>query len=156
MAMFLLVGCQTTQSAEVKSEPEPPKVVKEIEKLPEEKKVEVPKMDESPFKGKDIPFNIVVKSVKPVLCGRTDTILNSMFRQFGEKPIVVGEVETVSTIGGPKKVMATLTFNPETGSFTFLEQMPAEDRLMCMLSQGKATLNKELLKESQKSQGSAL
>ena len=42
MAMFLIVGCQTTQSAETETMPE---VVKEVKALPKEKEVVAPKKE---------------------------------------------------------------------------------------------------------------
>ena len=74
MAMFLIVGCQTTQSAETETKPE---VVKEVKALPKEKEVLAPKkqVTKNPFKNVDIPPNQVVTSTKPVICGRIDTMI---------------------------------------------------------------------------------
>ena len=54
--MFLMVGCQTTQSAET------------------ENKTYVV----NPFENKEIPPDQVVTSSKPILCGRADAILNDI------------------------------------------------------------------------------
>ena len=160
MSMFLLVGCTTTQSAEItpksseiKSESEIPKVVEEKK----EEKVGTPKTENTdPFSGQDIPPHITVRSVKPVICGEMSSILNNMYLKFGEKPIMVGESESIMPNTAVKKrSMVTLLHNTESGTFTFLEQMPTEDRLMCMLASGKAKLNKNFPTSSE-SKGSSL
>ena len=136
MAMFLIVGCQTTQSAETETKPE---VVKEVKALPKEKEVTKPQMNASkeinPFENIEIPAGQVITSTKPVICGRIDIILSRMEKRFGEVPILMGKVG-VQDAGGARQVMSTLTYNSKTGSYTFLEQMPLEKRLMCILSSG--------------------
>ena len=131
MAMFLIVGCQTTQSAETETKPE---VVKEVKALPKEKEVLAPKkqVTKNPFKNVDIPPNQVVTSTKPVICGRIDTVLSRMENSFGEKPVLIGKAPSRNN----KQVMVTLTYNEKTGSYTFLEQMPLEERLICIISSG--------------------
>ena len=131
MAMFLIVGCQTTQSAETETKPE---VVKEVKALPKEKEVVAPKKEvtKNPFKNVDIPPNQVVTSTKPVVCGRIDTVLSRMENVFGEKPVMLGQTPAK----GDNQAMVTLTYNEQTGSYTFLEQLPAEKRLICIISSG--------------------
>ena len=131
MAMFLIVGCQTTQSAETETKPE---VVKEVKALPKEKEVVAPKKEvtQNPFKNVDIPPNQVVTSTKPVVCGRIDTILGRMENVHGEKPVMLGQTPAK----GDNQAMVTLTYNEQTGSYTFLEQLPAEKRLICIISSG--------------------
>ena len=131
MAMFLIVGCQTTQSAETETKPE---VVKEVKALPKEKEVVAPKKEvtKNPFKNVDIPPNQVVTSTKPVVCGRIDTILGRMENVHGEKPVMLGQTPDK----GETQAMVTLTYNEQTGSYTFLEQLPAEKRLICIISSG--------------------
>ena len=131
MAMFLIVGCQTTQSAETETKPE---VVKEVKALPKEKEVLAPKKEvtQNPFKNVDIPPNQVVTSTKPVVCGRIDTILGRMENVHGEKPVMLGQTPDK----GETQAMVTLTYNEQTGSYTFLEQLPAEKRLICIISSG--------------------
>ena len=143
MAMFLIVGCQTTQSAETETKPE---VVKEVKALPKEKEVVAPKKEltESPFKNVDIPPNQVVTSRKPVICGRIDTVLSRMESSFGEKPVMVGKAPSING----KQVMVTLTYNEKTGSYTFLEQMPMENRLICIISSGNGELTLKMLGSS--------
>ena len=133
--MFLIVGCQTTQSAETETKPE---VVKEVKALPKEKEVVAPKKEvtKNPFKNVDIPPNQVVTTAKPVVCGRIDTILGRMENVHGEKPVMLGQTPDK----GETQAMVTLTYNPNTGSFTFMEQMPIEERLVCILSTGHGKL----------------
>jgi len=135
--MFLIVGCQTTQSAETETKPD---IVKEVKELPKEKEVTKPQMRApegvpNPFADMAIPPSQVVTSTKPVICGRIDIILSRMEKRFGEVPILMGKVG-VQDAGGARQVMSTLTYNSKTGSYTFLEQMPLEKRLMCILSSG--------------------
>ena len=139
MAMFLVVGCQTTQSAETETVPE---VVKEVQQLPKEEELS----KNNPFEKSPIPPNQVVTSTKPVICGRIDIILSRMEKKFGEVPIMFGKVAAVTPNNDEVLVMSTLTYNAETGTYTFLEQMPVEQRLLCILSVGKAKLNNELAK----------
>ena len=143
MAMFLIVGCQTTQSAETETKPE---VVKEVNVLPKQKEVKAPKQEltENQFQSVDIPANQVVTSTKPVMCGRIDTVLSRMESSFGEKPIMVGKAPSING----KQVMVTLTYNEKTGSYTFLEQMPMENRLICIISSGNSELTLKMLGSS--------
>tara|TARA_Y100001963_G_C6746054_1_gene431647 strand:+ start:1135 stop:1557 length:423 start_codon:yes stop_codon:yes gene_type:complete len=136
------VGCQTTQS-EVETKPE---VVKEVKVLPKEKEVPTSKQEQTqnPFSNIEIPAGQVITSTKPVICGRIDVILARMEERFGEVPILVGKVG-VQDAGGERQVMSTLTYNSKTGSYTFLEQMPMEKRLMCILSSGHGKLNSQSL-----------
>ena len=133
--MFLIVGCQTTQSAETETKPE---VVKEVKALPKEKEVVAPKKEvtKNPFKNVDIPPNQVVTTAKPVVCGRIDTILGRMENVHGEKPVMLGQTPDK----GETQAMVTLTYNEQTGSYTFLEQLPAEKRLICIISSGRGKL----------------
>ncbi len=135
MAMFLIVGCQTTQSAETETKPE---VVKEVKALPKEKEVVAPKKEvtKNPFKNVDIPPNQVVTTAKPVVCGRIDTILGRMENVHGEKPVMLGQTPDK----GETQAMVTLTYNEQTGSYTFLEQLPTEKRLICIISSGRGKL----------------
>ena len=147
MAMFLIVGCQTTQSAETETKPE---VVKEVKALPKEKEVVAPKKEvtKNPFKNVDIPPNQVVTSTKPVICGRVDVMLTRMKKKFGEVPVFVGKLGVQNPGEAAKQVVAMMVYNAETGSYTFLEQMPLEERLMCILSSGHGKLNSPSLGSS--------
>ena len=145
--MFLIVGCQTTQSAETETKPE---VVKEVKALPKEKEVVAPKKEvtKNPFKNVDIPPNQVVTSTKPVICGRVDVMLTRMKKKFGEVPVFVGKLGVQNPGEAAKQVVAMMVYNAETGSYTFLEQMPLEERLMCILSSGHGKLNSPSLGSS--------
>ena len=145
--MFLIVGCQTTQSAETETKPE---VVKEVKALPKEKEVVAPKKEvtKNPFAKKDIPPQTVVTSTKPVICGRVDVMLTRMKKKFGEVPVFVGKLGVQNPGEAAKQVVAMMVYNAETGSYTFLEQMPMEERLMCILSSGHGKLNSPSLGSS--------
>jgi len=122
MAMFLIVGCQTTQSSETETKLE---VVKN--KL----------TTVNPFKDNEILAEQLVTSSKPVVCGRADAILNNMYTKYGERPIFLGESKALHpTTGNIITPMVTITYNNETGSFTVFEQMPLEERLLCILLVG--------------------
>ena len=140
MAMFLIVGCQTTQSAETETKPE---VVKEVNVLPKQKEVVAPKKEltENPFKNIDIPARTVVTSTKPVICGRIDIMVNRMKKKFGEVPVFMGKLGVQNPGEAAKQVVAMMLYNSNTGSYTFLEQMPMEERLVCILSSGHGKLN---------------
>ena len=131
--MFLLVGCQTTQSAETETVPE---VVKEGKELPKE---EVTK-PHNPFENLEIPPGQIITSTKPVVCGRIDVMLNRMKEQYGEVPVFIGRVAIQNSGEGQKQIVSMLVQNQKTGSYTFLEQMPVEERLMCILSTGHGKL----------------
>ena len=140
MAMFLIVGCQTTQSAETETKPE---VVKEVKVLPTEKEVPTPKQEltQNPFQNSDIPAHQVVTSTKPVICGRIDVMLQRMKERFGEVPVFLGKIGGQNSSGVEKQIVSMMVFNTSTGSYTFLEQMPNEERLMCILSSGHGKLS---------------
>ena len=132
MVILLLAACKTTESAKLE-------VVKEA---PIEETSEVI----NPLADIEIPPMQIFSSTKPVMCGRVDSILNQVYEKYGEVPLLVGETE----VGQPSntKSMVTLTFNDATGTFTFLETMPIEQRLFCVLSSGKARLKDNLKTES--------
>jgi hypothetical protein len=132
MVILLLAACKTTESAKLE-------VVKEA---PIEETSEVI----NPLADIEIPPMQIFSSTKPVMCGRVDSILNQVYEKYGEVPLFVGETE----VGQPSntKSMITLTFNDATGTFTFLETMPIEQRLFCVLSSGKARLKNDLKTES--------
>jgi hypothetical protein len=132
MVILLLAACKTTESAKLE-------VVKEA---PIEETSEVI----NPLADIEIPPMQIFSSTKPVMCGRVDSILNQVYEKYGEVPLFVGETE----VGQPSntKSMITLTFNDATGTFTFLETMPIEQRLFCVLSSGKARFKNDLKTES--------
>ena len=69
MAMFLIVGCQTTQSSDTETK---------LETI--NKKISIV----NPFKDKPIESGQLINSSKPVVCGRADAILTSMYTKYGE------------------------------------------------------------------------
>jgi len=116
------VGCQTTQSSETETKLE---VVKN--KL----------TTVNPFKNNEILAEQLVTSSKPVVCGRADATLNNMYTKYGERPVFLGESKALHpTTGNIITPMVTITYNNETGSFTVFEQMPLEERLLCILLVG--------------------
>ena len=122
MAMFLIVGCQTTQSSETETK---------LETI--NKKISI----ENPFKDNEISPEQLVTSSKPIVCGRADAILNSVYTKYGEMPVFLGESKARHpTTGDIITPMVTITYNNETGSFTVFEQMPLEERLLCILVVG--------------------
>ena len=130
--VLIIAGCQTTNA----------ETVKEPDVIPQQKEALQPESGtindtENPFKELPILPNQVVTSRKPVICGRIDIMLSRMEERFGELPVLIGKA-AVTAPGNPgeKQVMSTLTFNSKTGSYTFLEQMPSEERLLCILSSG--------------------
>ena len=137
MLMFLLIGCKTTPSAE-------------LETL--SPKMEIPKTEDrangSPFANTEIPTNIIIQSVKPVVCGEIASMLNNISKNFEEYPIMVGKSSLMMPNGEQTESMVTLTWNAKTGSFSFLEQMPIEDRLICLLASGKARKLEKKIKKS--------
>ena len=119
-----------------------------IVETPEEKIVpEVDEQYKNPFYGKDILSNQLVTSSKPIICGRIDTVLENMKRSFGEIAILVGKVPVQLNGKKETKVLSALTYNSKTGTYTFLEQMPYEDRLICILSSGTGKI-KNILNET--------
>ena len=61
------------------------------------------------------------------------------------QPVFVGKSISGHPSGEQIKTLATLLFNEDTGSWTFLEQMPTETRLMCLLSGGDSGKTESLL-----------
>ena len=134
MALFLIVGCQTTQLPE-ETKPEEKNLVSNVEK--QDKQI----VDETlnPFADvENIDEDTMVSSQKPIICGRMDTMLNRVYQRYGEVPVVYGHAENITIAGEQVESVITITHNSDTGSYTFFEQMPTERRLICMLSGGKA------------------
>ena len=84
-----------------------------------------------------LPPGLIVKSVKPVICGEVAEMMNNFHKRFGEKAVLVAEDQVRLQDGTVRKGMVTMLYNEETQSYTFLEQMPADERLICVLSAGK-------------------
>lgn len=137
MAMFLIVGCQTTQLPE-ETKPEETKSVAKIEKTDTDNKI-------NPLADVEIPEGILLQSHKPILCGRMDSMLNRVKQNYGETPVVFGHAENTSQITGETiHTMVTLTYNSETGTYSFFEQLPTDERIICILSGGKARFKMEI------------
>ena len=136
--MFLIVGCQTTQLPEVETKPEEKNLVVNAEKSEEQQGLEDVL---NPFANvENIPPNTVVTSQKPIICGRVDTMLNNAFEMHGEVPVIYGKAENISITGEKVSTLMTVTHNAETGTYTLFEQLPTEERLLCMLSGGTAEI----------------
>ena len=139
MAALIVAGCQTTKADT------PVETVNEPVVVQQQK--EAPLLDVNPFEGIPILPSQMVHSRKPVVCGRADTILNNIMKKYGEKPVFMGESEAAQPRSNkPVKLMVTLTYNSETGSWTLFEQMPMEERLLCMLSGGTGKFSSGLVK----------
>ena len=137
MAMFLIVGCQTTQLPE-ETKPEETKSVAKVEKVDTDNTF-------NPLAEVEIPEGILLQSHKPILCGRMDSMLNRVKQNYGETPVVFGHAENTSQMTGETiNTMITLTHNSETGTYTFFEQLPTDDRIICILSGGKARFKMEV------------
>ena len=140
--MFLIVGCQTTQLPEVETKPEEKNLVVNAEKSEEQQGLEDVL---NPFANvENIPPNTVVTSQKPIICGRMDTMLNNAFEMHGEVPVIFGESENISITGEKISSLMTVTHNAETGTYTLFEQLPTEERLLCMLSGGTAEIKSKV------------
>ena len=74
-----------------------------------------------------------------------DSMLNRVKENYGETPVVFGHAENTSQMTGETiNTMITLTHNSETGTYTFFEQLPTDDRIICILSGGKARFKMEV------------
>ncbi len=122
MAVFLLMGCQTTDITP-KDTTSPAKIIETDEKLAEESQQILPKEE-----GKlNMPLTGAVVSHKPVLCGPSTVFLEGIERTSQEK--LVG-FWTDSAHGN----RVLLLHNAETGTVTILEY-PRPD-VACFLSVG--------------------
>lgn len=134
-------ACNTTQSTAQIQEAKTGKV-----QDTEEKKETV---DINPFAGKDIPREQTVSTSKPLMCGRLDVFLTNVEKQYGEKPIFMGDAPAIVN-GSMAMVKAILTYNIETTTYTFFEQMPLESRLICVLSSGRGEITSSSLFKEKK------
>ena len=118
LTVFLLIGCQTTDSLSIE---EPPK--KEVNAVvTEPSKPAVPNL-----------FN----SKKPILCGKTQLILSRIMGSAKEQPVIFWESE-------PFGYPAALYINRETGTSTVLDFLSREQ--VCMVAVGKnVRLSKEFM-----------
>ena len=135
--MFLIVGCQTTQLPEVETKPEEKELVVNVE----EQNKQAPNDVLNPFADVEkIPKDMAITSQKPIICGRMDTMLNNVFTRYGEVPVVFGHADNNSITGEMVKSVITMTHNSETGTYSFFEQLPIDERFLCLLSGGEAEI----------------
>ena len=139
MAMFLIVGCQTIEAQlPEETKPEETKSVAKVEKTDTDNKP-------NPLADDEIPKDILLQSHKPILCGRMDSMLSRVQENYNERPVVFGHAENTSQFTGETvHTMVTLTYNSETGTYTFFEQLPTDERIICILSGGKAKFKLEV------------
>ena len=122
LTVFLLMGCQTTDEL---SKEEPPK--KEVKAaVTEPSKPAVPNL-----------FN----STKPILCGKTQLMIDRIMGSAKERPVIFWESE-------PFGYPAALYINRETGTSTVLDFLSREQ--VCMVAAGK---NLRLSKEFMSTEG---
>tara|TARA_Y100001951_G_scaffold83665_1_gene72725 strand:- start:6 stop:482 length:477 start_codon:yes stop_codon:yes gene_type:complete len=112
VAMFLLMGCQTTNTI-------PPKDTSP--------KVE-PKVEKTEHQGKKPNVPTVISTMKPLMCGDPTTTLNAVLNVAKEKPLAMWkDVQTGYNV--------IMLYNKETRQNTILEYIPGP--YVCFLSVGK-------------------
>jgi len=112
LAMFLLMGCQTTNTV-------PPKDTSP--------KVE-PKVEKTEHEGKRPNMPTVISTMKPLMCGDPTTTLNAVLNIAKEVPLAMWkDVQTGYNV--------LVLYNKEKGSSTVLEYIPGP--YVCFLSVGK-------------------
>ena len=112
VAVFLLMGCQTTNTI-------PPKDISP--------KVE-PKVEKTEHQGKKPNVPTVISTMKPLMCGDPTTTLNAVLNVAKEKPLAMWkDVQTGYNV--------IMLYNKETRQNTILEYIPGP--YVCFLSVGK-------------------
>ena len=112
LAVFLLMGCQTTNTV-------PPKDTSP--------KVE-PKVEKTEHEGKKPNIPTVISTMKPLMCGDPTTTLNAVLNIAKEVPLAMWkDVQTGYNV--------LVLYNKEKGSSTVLEYIPGP--YVCFLSVGK-------------------
>ena len=120
LGVFLLMGCQTTN-----------KVTPTIESSHLLESAQ-PSQEDNPF----------LNTMKPIVCGSANKILNRIMKEFEEEPIIIWKDDTYG-----HRIM--IFMNEETGSVTALEW--ANEKTVCFLSTGvQAQLNKKINRSSSK------
>lgn len=151
LSVFLLIGCKTTEDPKsasletklAKIETEINNLEKEIKKEEETKPSETEVVTALP---EVLPPGLTIQSMKPVICGETGEIFTRMGRKYGERAVMGGQNPTRMPDGSIRNGLTAMLYNAETKTYTFLEQMPGDDRIMCMLSSGTMmTIRKDLL-----------
>ena len=102
MAVFLLMGCQTTDTT--------PKDITSPEKVVKEEKKEVPLQLE-------LTNPVIVH--KPLLCGESNAILEGIVKTHNERPVSWFVSKQTGINGDDHKVLVMA--NTETGTVTILE-----------------------------------
>ena len=112
VAVFLLMGCQTTNTV-------PPKDTSP--------KVE-PKVEKTEHEGKKPNIPTVISTMKPLMCGDPTVTLNAVLNVAKEKPLAMWkDVQTGYNV--------IMLYNKETRQSTVLEYIPGP--YVCFLSMGK-------------------
>ena len=127
MAVFLLMGCQTTDTT--------PKDTTSPEKVVKEEKKEIPLQLE-------LTNPVIVH--KPLLCGESNAILEGIVKTHNERPVSWFVSKQTGINGDDHKVLVMA--NTETGTVTILEY-PSPD-IACFLVVGDEF---EMTKEKSKS-----
>ena len=123
MAVFLLMGCQTTDITP-KDITSPAKIMEADEKLAEESQQILPKDDEK----LNMPLTGAVVSHKPILCGPSDVFLKGIEKTSQEKPIGFW-------LDAQYGHRVFILRNKETGTITVLEY--PRPNVACFLSVGE-------------------
>ena len=123
MAVFLLMGCQTTDTTP-KDITSPTTIIESDEKLAEESQQILPKKDEK----LNVPLTGAVVSHKPILCGPSDVFLGGIEKTAKEKPIGFW-------VDSQYGHQIFLLHNEKTGSVSILEYIRPE--VACILSVGE-------------------
>ena len=112
VAVFLLMGCQTTNTV-------PPKDTSP--------KIE-PKVEKTEHQGKKPNVPTVIRTSKPLFCGDPTTTLNAVLNIAKEKPLAMW-------VDAQTGYNVLVLFNKETRQSTILEYIPGP--YVCFLSVGK-------------------
>ena len=116
----LVMGCQTTQSANKDTKPA------DIEPIITEEKKPI-----NPYAKKEIPEDLQIMTSKPIVCGRVDKVLGRVKKVYGEEPVLLGQGGTEKEkTGKPIFPLITLTYNRETGTFSFFESSPRDETII--------------------------
>ena len=117
LAVFLLMGCQTTNTVPPKDTS--PKIEPKVEKTQE-------KAEHQKQKPKNMPT--VISTMKPLMCGDPKTTLDAVLNIAKEKPLAMWkDTQTGYNV--------LVLYNKETRQSTVLEYIPGP--YVCFLSIGK-------------------
>ena len=130
MAVFLLMGCQTTDTT--------PKDTISPEKVVKEDKPQMPPME--------LANPIIVQ--KPLLCGKSGLIVSGIVETHKEQPVSWFESKKVGAGGADHKVL--IMANTDTGTVTILEYINPD--VACFLAVG-TEFEMVVPKKSEKTKG---